>query len=101
MILRLLLFLIILFNSSCAKKYYRILQAQDNGALGYICPYIDSLSYECQLAYFDNIESILYYDDLVFEVPSNLEATLIGIHKYTDMENKRRTVPHFSFIEKE
>ena len=78
------------------------MQAQDNGALGYVCSDATKCySYNSQLAYFDNIEGILYYDDLVFEVPSNLEATLIGVYKYTDMENRRITVPHFSFIEKE
>lgn len=76
-----------------ANKRVFILQALNEGALGYVCPKWALGSEDCrsgQFVYFNfNYD---FVDNQMFSVPKNSYLYAEGVHKYTTVENHTKTV---------
>ena len=83
------------------KRGY-ILQALDGGALGYICPKWALTDDDCrwygQFVHFNFNHD--FVDNQRFKIPQNYYFYANGVYKYTNRENKTKTVRNIELYEK-
>ena len=88
-------------NGVIKNKRGYVIQALDNGALGYICPKWALDSSDCmsgQFVYFDfNFD---FVDNQRFTLPKNYYLYANGVYKYTNKDNIRKTVRKVNLISK-
>ena len=78
-----------------------VIQALENGALGYICPKWSLTADDCysgKFVYFDFNDN--FVDNQLFHLPKNLYLQENGIYRYTNKDNVIKTVRKVQLISK-
>ena len=89
-------------HGAITNKRGLVLQALDNGALGYICPKWALDNDDCrsgQFVYFNfNLD---FVDNQRFSIPKNYYFYADGVYKYVNREKKKKTVRKIELYSKD